>query len=206
MQTNLYSSSYLCFYYCLFICYLINHVHYVAVMYHNNFTNLIDDPVLPNLIPEEPVYEDLFQLNDLMTTIPYPEISDLNHKLELLTIDANTHGLRIEVERAKRQRLQATVKQMRQDLALVNADIVMLKNEIAHLRDHQNSVNFQMDNDNARTSTLSFRSLSRISQILLTLVPKGTPIPESSFETEILLRELNQTIRQFGVYYHASHV
>jgi len=111
-------------------------------MYHNNFTNLIDDPVLPDLIPEEPVYEDLFQLNDLMTAIPYPDISDLNHKLELLTIDTNTHGLRIEVERAKRQRLQATVKQMRQDFALVNADIVMLKNEIAHLRDHQNSVNF----------------------------------------------------------------
>jgi len=175
-------------------------------MHHNNFTNLIDDPLLPELIPEEPVFENLFQLDDLMMTTPYPEISDLNRKFESLTIDANTHGLRIEVERAKRQRLQTTVKQMRQDLSLANADIVMLKTEIAHLRDHQNSINFQLDNDNARTSTLSFRSLSRISQILLILASKGTPIPEASSETEILLQELNQTIRQFGVCYHASHV
>ena len=115
-------------------------------MNHNHLINLIGDPVLPDLIPEEPVYDELFQIDDLMMSTPHPEIIDLNRKFELLTVDANTHGLRMEVERAKRQRLQATVKQLRQDLSLANADITMLKNEIAQLRDHQNSVNYQLEN------------------------------------------------------------
>ena len=136
---------------------------------------------------------------------PQPEITDLSRKFELLTVDTNTHGLRIEIERSKRRRLQATIKQLRQDLTIANADIVMLKNEITQLRDHQNNVNYYLDNENARTNTLSFRSLSRIGQILA-LVPNRTQPSETDPEVETLLQELNNTIRQFGVYYLASHV
>ena len=99
-------------------------------MNYNNFVNLNDDPVLPDLVPEEPVYDNLFQIDDLMLSTPHPEIIDLNRKFESLTIDTNTYGLRMEIERAKRQRLQATVKQIRRDLTLANADITMLKDEI----------------------------------------------------------------------------
>ena len=130
---------------------------------------------------------------------------DLNRKFELLTVDANTHGLRIEIERSKRQRLQATVRQLKQDLSLASADITMLKSEITQLRDHQNTINFQLNNENARTNTLSFRSLSRIGQILA-LVPSSTQLSETRPEMEILHQELNNTIRQIGVYYTASYV
>ena len=140
----------------------------------NSFINLIGDPVLPDLLPEEPVYDQLFPLDDLMMFPPQPEITDLTRKFELLTVDANTHGLRIEIERSKRQRLQATVRQLRQDLSIANADIAMIKHEITQLRDHQNSINYQLDSENARTNTLSFRSLSRVSQLLLALVPNHT--------------------------------
>jgi len=175
-------------------------------MYQNNLINLTGDPVLPDLLPEEPVYDELFQIDDLMMLTPHPEIIDLNRKFELLTIDANTHGLPIEVDRTKRQRLQATVRQLRQGLSIANADIAMLKNEIVQLRDHQNTINYQLDSENARTNTLSFRSLSRICQILLALVPRSTLLSETSPEIEILLQELSNTIRQFGVYYLPSHV
>jgi len=163
------------------------------------------DPVLPDLFPEEPVYDEIFQIDDLIMSTPQPEITDLSRKFELLTVDTNTHGLRIEIERSKRQRLQATIKQLRQDLTIANADIMMLKNEITQLRDHQNNVNYYLDNENARTNTLSFRSLSRIGQILA-LVPNRTQPSETDPEVETLLQELNNTIRQFGVYYLASHV
>ena len=112
----------------------------------------------------------------------------------------------MEVERTKRQRLQATVKQLRRDLILANDDILMLKNEITQLREYQNSVNYQLNNDNARTSTLAFRCLSRISQVLAGLALKGTPMSTSSPESEILLHELDLTIRQFGICYQASYV
>ena len=175
-------------------------------MNQNNFINLIGDPVLPDRLPEEPAYDELFPIDDLMMFTPQPEITDLTRKLELLTVDTNTHGLRIEIERSKRQRLQATMKQLRQDLSIAKTDITMLRSEITQLREQQNIINFQLDNENARTNTLSFRSLSRIGQILLTLVPNRTQLSEIGPETEILLQELNTTIRQFGVYYHASHI
>jgi len=174
-------------------------------MNQNNFINLIGDPVLPDLLPEEPVYDELLPIDDLMMFAPQPEITDLSRKFELLTVDTNTHGLRIEIERSKRQRLQTTVRQLRQDLSIASADIAILKSEITQLRDHQNTINLQLNNENARTNTLSFRSLSRIGQILA-LVPDSTQLSETSTEMEILLQELNSTIRQFGVYYAASYV
>ena len=175
-------------------------------MNFNNLINLSNDPVLPELAPEEPIYNELFPIDDLLMPTPHTEINDLNRRFELLTVDTNTHGLRMEVERAKRHRLQATIKNVRQDLSLANSKIIMLRNEIAQFRDHQNSINFQMDNDQARTSTLAFRCLSRISQLLSGLALKNTPISEPNSETEILLHELDLTIRQFGIYYQVSYV
>ena len=113
--------------------------------------------------------------------------------------------MRIEIERTKRQRLQTTVRQLRHDLSVAHADIAVLKNEINQLRDQQNAVNFQLSNENARTNTLAFRSLSRIGQILA-LGPINTQPFDNHNETEILLQELNSTIRHFGVYYAASYV
>jgi len=166
-------------------------------MIHDNLINMINDPVLPELTLEEPIYSELFQIDDLTMPPPHPEIIDLNRKCELLTVDTNTHGLRMEVKRAKRHHLQATVKQMRRDLTVAIAEIIALKNEIAHYHEHQNSINFQLDNDHARTSTLAFRCLSRISQILTGLASRGTPISKPNHEDEILLHELDLTIRRF---------
>ena len=173
-------------------------------MNSNNFIPLIGDPLLPELLPEGPVLDQMFPLDDLMMFPSQPEITDLSRKFDSLTVDTNTHGLRIQIERSKRQRLQTTVRQLRHDLATANADITILKNEITQLREHQNSINFQLDSENARTNTLSFRSLSRIGQIL-TLDLNRTQLAENDPEMATLLHELNHTIRQFGVYYSASY-
>lgn len=163
------------------------------------------DPMLPDLLPEEPTYHEMFQINDLLVSPPQPEVTELSRRFELLTVDINTYGLRIEIERSKRQRLQASMRQLKRDLTTANADIITLRDEVAQLRAYQENVNYYLENENARTNTLSFRSLSRIEQIL-SFVPKRTQPSEIDPEIETLLRELNTTIRQFGVYYSASYV
>ena len=174
-------------------------------MNSNEFLNIMYDPVLPDLLPEEPVYHEMFQIDDLLVSPPQPEITELSRQFELLTVDINTQGLRIEIERTKRQRLQASMKQMKRDLTVAHADIMSLRNEITQLRACQDSVNYYLENENARTNTLSFRSLSRIGQIL-SFAPDRIRPSEIEPEVETLLQELNNTIRQFGVYYMASYV
>jgi len=171
----------------------------------NEFDNLFYDPLLPDLVPEGPIYDDLLNLNEFVMPAPHPELTDLTHRFEALNIDSNTHGLRIEIERTKRQRLQATVKRLKHEFHAACADITTLREEIHLIREQQNAVNFQLSNDNIKTNTLAFRSLSRIGQIL-TLGPLNTQPTDNYNELEILLQELHATVRQFGVHYAASYV
>jgi len=138
-------------------------------MFQNNLMPLSGDPTLPDLLPEDPMINDLFLIDDLPTPLIHPDIAEINLKLEHLTLETNTQGLRIAVERAKRQRLQTTIRQVKQDLSRPCPDLMMIKSELDHLRAHQNAINYQLDGDNARTNTLSFRSLSHICQILVAL-------------------------------------
>ena len=172
-----------------------------------NFSDLINpnnDPMLPDLVPEGCNDNNMFPLDDLIVPMPYDEINNLTQKLELLTIDTNSNGLRIEVERAKRRHLQTKIKQTERNLSLASSEITVLRDEIVRLREQQNLINLQLDGDHARTSTLAFRSLSRISQILSTLALRNAPTYEPNSEIEVLLHELDLTIRQFGVFYQPS--
>jgi len=174
-----------------------------------NFNNLINpnnDPMLPDLVPEGYNDNDIFQIDDLIVPMPHNEINDLTRKLELLMIDTNSNGLRMEVERAKRRRLQTIVKQTERNLSLASSEIMVLKNEIAQLREQQNLINLQLDGDHARTSTLAFRCLSRVSQLLSIMALRNAPTYEPSSEIEVLLHELDLTIRQFGVSYQTSYI
>jgi len=171
----------------------------------NDFDNLFYDPLLPDLVPEGHVYDEFLNLNEFPMPTPHPEMTDLTHQFEALNIESNTHGLRIEIERTKRQRLQATVKKLKNELHAACADITTVRDEINQLREQQNAVNFQLSNENIRTNTLAFRSLSRIGQIL-TLGPLNNQPVENYSELEILLQELHSTVRHFGIHYAASYV
>ena len=172
-------------------------------MYQSNLISLTEDPTLPDLVPEDPILNDLFRIDDLSIPMMHPDIVEVNRRLEHLTLETNTQGLRLAVERAKRQRLQASVRQVKHDLVIPSPDLLAIRNE---LNEHQNAINYQLDGENAWTNTLTFRSISRICQILAALIPCATLSSESSPEVEILLQELTNTIQHFGVHYAASYV
>jgi len=174
-------------------------------MSENIFNDLFYDPLLPDLIPEGPAYDTMINLDEFTMPMSHPELADLTRKFETLNIDSNTHGLRIEIERTKRQRLQAIVKRVKHELHAACADITTLREEINQFREQQNAVNFQLNNENIRTNTLAFRCLSRIGQIL-TLGPLNAQPVDNYNELEVLLQELHSTVRHFGVYYASSYV
>ena len=175
-------------------------------MYRDNLLSLSGDPTLPDLVPEDPIFDDLLRVNDWMMPTMHPDVVELGRKLDNLTIEFNTHGLRIEIERAKRQRLQASIRQVKRDLAITNPEIIEIRNELRHFKESQNTINYQLGGENARTNTLAFRSLARICEILTALIPGAPLSPESSPEVKILLQELTTTIQHFGVHYAASYL
>jgi len=75
---------------------------------------------------------------------------------------------------------------------------------LKHLKETQNSINYQLDGENTRTNTLAFRSLSRVCEILTAIVLIVPLSLEPSIEVKTLLHELAMTIQHFGVYYVAS--
>ena len=81
-------------------------------MYRDNLISLTEDPTLPDLVPEDPIFDDLLRVDDWTIPTMHPDVIELSRKLDNLTIESNTQGLRLEVERAKRQRLQASVAKL----------------------------------------------------------------------------------------------
>jgi len=175
-------------------------------MNYDNLINLTSDPILPDLVPEEPIYDEIFKIDDLLMPVPHPDIAELNRRIELLTVEINTQGLRLEIERTKRQRLQSSVRQMKRELTVPCPSLVGLRNELIQFKDQQTAINYQLDGENVKTNTLAFRSISRICQLLAAIIPGAIVSPESSPEMKILLQELSLTVQQFGVHYAASYV
>ena len=174
-------------------------------MFPDNLISLTEDPTLPDLLPENTLLNE-FRFDDFTTPLFQSDIVEINRKIEQLTIDLNTQGLRLEIERVKRQRLQTSLRQIKHDLTLPCPELMTLRDELIQMRDYQNTLNYQLDNENAKTNTLSFRSLSRICQIFAELIPSITLSPSSSPEIQTLLMELTNTINHFGVHYSASYV
>ena len=126
--------------------------------------------------------------------------------MDNLTVELNTLNLRLEIEKSKRQRLQTVVRQLRRELSPQSPDLTMLKQDFNNFKELQNSTNYMLDGENTRTNTLVFRSVSRVCQLLNTMIQGVYISPEALEESTILLQELMSTVQQFGVHYVASYV
>jgi len=175
-------------------------------MFSSNLMSLNEDPALPDLIPEDYLFDDLLNADNAPTTIMSTDVNELKRELDSLIIECNTLNLRLEIEKTKRQRLQSTVRQLKRDVVAPPPDLLEIRNELNEFKRQQDATNYLLDGENARTNTLTFRSVSRICQLLTTMIPGTAVLPEAIPEMTVLLHELSLTAQQFGVYYTASYV
>jgi len=175
-------------------------------MFSNNFSLQDEDPALPDLIPENYLFDNLINIDNATTQVTPSDIDELKRKIDGLVVECNTLNLRLEIERTKRQRLQATVRQLKRDAIAPFPSLLELRDELSEFKRQQEATNYLLDGENTRTNTLTFRSVSRICQLLNTMLPGTAMPPESIPEVEILLHELSLTAQQFGVYYTTSYV
>ena len=154
----------------------------------SNYLNVNEmDPVLPDLLPEGSFLDDLLDAEIPLPAIQSTDIITLNQRLEQLSLDANTQALRLEIEKAKRQKLSTTVRRIKQDLLTPHSDIIKLRQDIDILRSKQNSVNYWLEAEIASNSVATFRSLSRIHQILTIMSPLLTlPVNHSPDLNQLL--------------------
>ena len=138
--------------------------------------------------------------------IPNADIIALNHRFDQLFIDTNTQSLRIDIEKAKRQKLNAIVRRLKQNLLSPHPELVKLRQDFETLQNEQNSINYYLEAEIASNSVMTFRGLSRIHQILGIMLPQAPPSVNPNPELNQLLQELTRTLQQFCVEYTTSYV
>ena len=130
----------------------------------------------------------------------------LNSRLEHLSLEINTQSLRIEVERAKRQKMRASLKQLKQEISTPCPDIAPLRQEISVIHENHNATSYHLEGEITRLSTMSFRCFSKMHQILVLLLPHISIPSNECTDVVQLLNEFTRTLHQFHVLYEASYI
>jgi len=81
---------------------------------NNYLLNNPENMLLSDIFPKGSLTNDIFHLETPFVTPSYSDLVTVNSRLEHLSLEINTQSLRIEVERAKRQKLRASLKQFKQ--------------------------------------------------------------------------------------------
>jgi len=141
----------------------------------------------PGLVYITPAEEELIKV------LP-AELKALNARIEFLEKGMSAQALMLDVERAKRQRLNLTLKSIRPEVTNVHYDNLpqILENQV----NNQNSINFQLQSDLDRHSTVLFRYLSRLQQMLSFILPNVTITSSDEPDTSQLLDEMSRVLRQ----------
>ena len=166
--------------------------------------DLFDDVDFPNLFPAEPIIPNLTSAEDDLIKLLPSELKAINDRIEHLELALNTQSLRIEVERAKWQKLRVTMKQRRYEIPTLCPEA--LKQLVDANFVQQDAVNFQLGGDIDRLNTLMFRCLSRMQQILSSILPCILVTPGDYPDLARLLEEIGRTLQQLCIYRQTSYV
>jgi len=141
----------------------------------------------PGLVYITPAEEELIKI------LP-SELKALNARIEFLEKGMSAQALMLEVERAKRQRLSIMLKSTRPEASPICFDNLpqMLENQTMH----QNSINFQFQSNLDRQSTVLFRYLSRLQQMLSFVLANVSITSSDEPDTNQLLEEMGRVLRQ----------
>ena len=128
--------------------------------------------------------DDLLMLNDheLLYLNPFfpeppvivPTMNDINIltcRMDQLDVDLNTQNLRNKLEKNKK-RINATVKNIEREVALLTKTITQNKNNITTLTQQVENLTCQYNRDMAQLATVNYRCLSRMHNIVKAAAPK----------------------------------
>ena len=172
----------------------------------DNYNYFDMDITAPDLLPLDSFINDLPSAKNPEMISLQQEISNLSAKVERLILDSNTQALRVEIERVKRRKLQSSLKQIRSQLLHPCPEIEIIKQEVNDRHWYQEAVHYQFDGELTRLRTLMFRSLARMHETLVYLLPHVMLPPDNGHELNIMLDEVTRTIRQFHTYSDVSYV
>ena len=81
-----------------------------------------------------PILPETLSLNPPDLLSPPNDIAALTSQIEKLSIDINTQSLRVEIERAKQQRLSSSLKRIKRDLVSPSQESTQLRYELDALK------------------------------------------------------------------------
>ena len=159
--------------------------------------NLYDDLDFPDLFNTVPAFSIITPAEEELIKILPSELKAINARIEHLERGLSAQSLRLEIERAKRQKLRLSVKPSQYDTSVLHLGTLRQTIEANFM--HQNTINFQLQGDTDRLNTLTFRCLSRMQQ-LLSFIPPNISITSSNHpDTTILLEEIGRTLQQLCI-------
>jgi len=172
----------------------------------NGLNNLNEDALLPDLIAEGSLLDNLFNFDDITLPPVQPDLTAVNRQLESLTIDGNTHSLQLKIERMKRRQLRSSLRTVEQAVQRPCMDAASLRQELTMTQEQQNSINYQFEGDIVALRALTFRCLTRMYQVMAKLLSRTICTPDDDFEMSQMMLEIAQTFQQLHSYNMASYV
>ena len=172
---------------------------------NDNLTYNIDD-LFPDLFLEGPLTDNIINAEPPQLQPSPHEVKTIIDRLENLELTTNTHSLQIQVERMKRQKLRSALRQFRHDASTLAADIASVRQTIMLNYEQQNAVNYQLGGEIDRSSTVTFRGLSRVQHLLAIIVSRVTSSPEDYDILAQHLDEICRTIQHFRIEHQVSYV
>jgi len=152
--------------------------------------------------PNELVNDDFDGLmNESLPFIPvdlFPSTDDmiiLSNNIAQLTVDVNTQNLKIELEKLKRQKLGATIRRLKSDLLSLHQTVEQVQIDNKIIKEQLSALSNTMFSEMACMSARTHCCLSRLHQLLITVVPYITMPVETHHETSQLIYELLRAVQ-----------
>jgi len=161
-------------------------------------SELFNDPDFPDLFNDELLIPNITSTDKELITMLPSELKAINDRIERLEMALSTQTLRLELERAKRQKLGSLVKQRRHETPVTHLEALKQSIETNHM--YQETINYQLGGSIDHLSTVMFRCLSRTQQLLSYAFPCIPITPSDHPDVTCLLEEIGRTLQQLCVH------
>ena len=162
------------------------------------FTDLFEDLDFPDLFNDEPIVPNITPNEEEIMKILPSELKAINARIDRLEATLSTQTLRLELERAKRQKLRLLMKPRRPEIAVLHPEA--LKQLIEANFAHQEMINYQLGGNIDRLNSITFRCLSRTQQLLSYVLPCIAITPSDYPDVTCLLEEIGRTLQHLCVH------